>query len=614
MPYDHPIVSPHLPADTAVADATGHRRWWSRIVLERNEDDGSAGLVPASPWLTTLAFGVVVLPFIVALGILIAQSGSHLTLADDLALIDLHTRRALRWQQQLGVFDRNNWNHPGPAYFYLLSVVYRLLGNGVRSMFIGATLINGLSAIACVAVVRHRSTPGRALWTAVWICGLIAMLAASGASSTTYSESLLGGLVSPWNPMVVTLPLLLTVLLCAAAVDHSGLSLLAALVTGSFVVQTDISALPVVAVVGAAATLVWVATSLSDLIGLGVGTGAPSRRRAWMDCRHWVVGPILALGSVAVLVLMWLPPVLQERSNHPGNFTLIVKFFKDHHGRYPFDVGWRALLSVDGALVQGPGEVMRSLLGTVVLHPGIAWATTVVAGLAALSAIVLGFAQRNRFAIGVGLSSLAGGTAVVVSATHVVGLIFGYLLVWAVVLPVAALIAPGLLALPGRLHRHAAAPARPATASTGLRMALCGVASIMCVIAVARVVAIPRLTEASDPAVGRLVALVVPSLQPGQGVFVGDAGAGTVDTKLLDTERFIGLVNILDERAYRPTVNHVWNTEFGPGFQTDGHESRLVSLSTWTPTAPSLAGYVGQAGDMAVSVTDGSGVPVGRTP
>ena len=390
--------------------------------------------------------------------------------------------------------------------------------------------------------------------------------------------------------------------------------MLAALATGSFVVQTDISALPVVAVVGAVATLVWVATGLSDLIGLGVGTGAASRRRAWLDRRHWVVGPILALGSIAVVVLMWLPPVLQERSNHPGNITLIIRYFRDHHGTYPFDVGWNSLLSVDGVLVQGPGEVMRSLLGIVVVHPVMGWVVTIVAGLAASTALVFGIIQRNRFPIGVGLASLAGGTAVVISATHVVGLIFGYLLVWAVVLPVAALIAPGLLAFPGHRHRHAAAPARPVTTSTGLRLALCGVAVVVCVVAVVRVVAIPPLTEASDPAVGRLAALVVPMLQPGQRVFVGDAGAGTADTKLLDTERFIGLVNVLDERGYLPTVNHVWKTEFGPGYQTDGHESRLVSLSTWNPASPSMAGYVGRAGDMAVTVTDGSGAPVGPTP
>ena len=85
---------------------------------------------------------------------------------------------------------------------------------------------------------------------------------------------------------------------------------------------------------------------------------------------------------------------------------------------------------------------------------------------------------------------------------------------------------------------------------------------------------------------------------------VGDAGAGTRDTQLLDTEEFIGLVNLLDERGFRPTVNAFWKAQFGPGYLSDGHEDRVVTLSTWTPAAPAVDGYVGKVGDMAVVVTD----------
>ena len=90
---------------------------------------------------------------------------------------------------------------------------------------------------------------------------------------------------------------------------------------------------------------------------------------------------------------------------------------------------------------------------------------------------------------------------------------------------------------------------------------------------------------------------------------IGDAGAGTVDTQLLDTEEFIGLVNLLDQRGYRPTVNAFWKAQFGPGYLSNGHENRLVTLSTWTANAPTLPGYVGRVGDMAVTVTDGHLAP-----
>lgn len=580
----------------------------------RRADKVQPRLVPSGKWLTGLAFAVVALPFLVALVELLRQSGAHLTLADDVALIDLHTRRALAGKQQLGVFDRNNWNHPGPSYFYLQSVVYRVLGGGERALFVGATLLNGLCALGCVAIVRYRSTPARALWAAVWICGLVGLLAASGPASTTYSETVLGALVSPWNPMVVIFPLLLTVLFCAAAVDRSGLSLLAAALTGSFVVQTDISAAPVVAVVGGVAAIVWAGTCVFDLVGLGVGKGAVARRHTWWDRRHWIIGPILALATLLVLCVMWLPPLAQQRANHPGNFTLIIRFFNGQHGTYPLIVGWKSLLSVNEILIQGPGVVMRANLGLVVAHAGIAWTSIVVTGLAATAALVVGWLQHNRFALGLGLLVLAGSDAVVVSATHVVGYVFGYLLVWAVVLPIAALIAPGLLTVSWGGSGVSPDLRRPVTGSRVLRLALCALAAAMCVAVVVRVNSTPPLTRASDPNVGSLVTLVTPYLEPGGRVFVGDGGAGTANTQLLDTEEFIGLVNLLDQNGFRPTVNHVWRTQFGPGFQSTGQESRQVILTTWVPNSPAQPGYVGKAGDMAVTVTDGTGAPVGRTP
>ena len=619
VPYDRPIETDPA-SDLLVAEpATDGDRL--RPVDPPTRGDGPApsttaarGLVPSGGWLTALAFAVVALPFVVALVSLFRQSGAHLTLADDLALIDLHTRRALTWNQQLGVFDRNNWNHPGPSYFYLLSVVYRVLGSGARSLFIGATLLNGLAASACVGVVRYRTTPARTLLAAVWICWLVVLLAASGAAPTTYSESVLGGLVSPWNPMVVILPLLLVLLLCAAAMDRSGLSLLGAAVVGSYVVQTDISTFPVVALVGATAALVWVGTAVYDLVRLWWGSGRERRRAVWAARRHWIVGPLLAVAGLAVLVVMWIPPVDEQLTHHPGNMTLIARYFEHHRASYPIDVGWRSLLSVEGLVVRGPSEVMRYVLGVVVRHPAWAWLASVVSGLAALVAIVGGAVQRNRFAVATGVLSLVGLAAVLVSATRIEGLIFGYLLVWAIVLPVLALIGPGLLALPAgrdrRPHRHTAGTRRPVTASTGLRVGLCVLAVAVCTVAVVRVTQIPPLTAASDPAVGRLADLVVPSLKPGGEVFVGDGGAGTDRTKLLDTERFIGLVNLLEEQGYRPTVNHIWNVEFGPGFRQTGKEPRQVTLTTWTPTSPTLPGYVGKAGDMAVTVTDAAGNPV----
>jgi len=111
----------------------------------------------------------------------------------------------------------------------------------------------------------------------------------------------------------------------------------------------------------------------------------------------------------------------------------------------------------------------------------------------------------------------------------------------------------------------------------------------------------------SNPHVGALASLVRPELARSASVFVGDAGAGTATTRLLDTEEFIGLVNRLDQLGYHPKVNDFWKVQFGPGFHANGREERQVELSTWTPASPAQPGYRGRVGDMAVTVTTAFG-------
>ncbi len=596
---------PHDPSPAASIPSPRHRR------TGRAAGDPSAAPAPfpSAAGLTALAFLVVGVPFAVAVVRLLATPGGHIYLPDDLALIDLHTRRALEWRQQLGVFDHNNWNHPGPAYFYLLSLGYRLFGSGAKAMFVGATLINALAALGCVEVVRRRSTPARALWAALWICVLASVLAAVSPGSTTYSEGALGALVSPWNPMVVIFPLLLVVLLGAAAVDRSALSLVAVVVVGSVVVQTDISTLPLVATVVVVAGVVWTVTALADRRRPGAhaggaptdaeGSGATVEGAGPPPWRRWA----WAGAALAVLVVMWIPPVVQQVTNHPGNFTLIYRFFTAPHQGQSLGASLRSAVSAFGVMVVGPSEIMSSLLGGTPRHPAAAVATTAVVVALAATVAVVGVHQRRRFAAGLGSLTLIGCVTTVVAVSHVVGFVFGYLVIWAVVIPVGALIGSGLLPRPLRWstagHRSSS-PARPVLL---LQLGLCTLAVVAGVVLTVRVVALPDLRTVSDPRVEHLFSLVAPSLDPRGTVFVGDNGAGTQLTGLLDTEEFIGLVNQLDAHGYHPRVNHLWRAQFGPGYVAPASSApRQVQLYTWAPTSSRLPGYAGRVGDMAVVV------------
>ncbi|HEX3842016.1 MAG TPA: hypothetical protein VHU85_14585 [Acidimicrobiales bacterium] len=535
--------------------------------------------------MTGLAFAVLAIPFAVILIRFLIASGQHIYLPDDLALIDLHTREALRWRQQLGVFDHNNWNHPGPSYFYLLSLSYRVLGSGARAEYFGATLINALAALACVGVVRRRSTPARALWAAVWVGVLAAMLAITGPGTMTYSEGGLGALVSPWNPMVVILPLLLFAVLCASAVARSTLSLIGALLVGTFIVQTDVSTLPVVAVLWAMAAVTWLVTLLID------------RRQSPVSDLPRSSSPGWAAAGLVVFIAMWTPPVIQQFSNHPGNFTLIYRFFTSGNPGQSFHAALWSVAAVNGVLVEGPAEVMHSLLGGPPSHSALAvgvWIAVLVVG---AGVAIVGLRQRMRFAAALGALSVIGGAATVLAVTHVIGLIFGYLVAWEVALPIAALIGIGMVRWEWPI---ATGRVRAVRSTLPLRVALGVVAALVGVVLTVRAAAIPALSTVSDPTVAKLDALVVPSLSHQQSVFVGDNG---VQPLLLGVEQFIGLVNQLDQQGYHPKVNTAWQAQFGNSYLATGHEPASVELSPWSVAEARLPGYAGRVGNIAVIIT-----------
>jgi hypothetical protein len=213
--------------------------------------------------------------------------------------------------------------------------------------------------------------------------------------------------------------------------------------------------------------------------------------------------------------------------------------------------------------------------------------------------VVVGIRQRRRFAAGIGSLTLIGSVAMVLGITRVVNFIYGYLVVWAIVLPIAALIGLGMVRFPLSDRRGGRIPF-PSTAPA--RLILCGIGVLAAVVLTVRVVDIPPLATVSNSQVDRLYHLTHPRLDRHATVLVNDNGAGNGLNRLLATEEFIGLVNQLDQHGYHPRVNHVWKPEFGPGYLTAGHDLRQVQLYTWTSSSARQPGYVGRVGDIAVFV------------
>jgi hypothetical protein len=369
--------------------------------------------------------------------------------------------------------------------------------------------------------------------------------------------------VSPWNPVVVIFPLVLFGTLCVLAAEGSVLSLLGATLLGSFVVQTNFATAPLVVVLLGLALIAAVMRQVRNrrsnpAEGL-LGGGSP-----------WV----LAAGLV-LLVLIWIPPLLQQLGNNPGNLTLIWRFFTAHHPTQSFSTGLWSVVAVDGSLGFGLAkELSPYVLGDPRHHAAIVLAVVLLVGAAA---VAMGMRRRNRFAAGLGIASLIGFVVTVFSVTRIVGAVFGYLVIWEIAVP----------ALFGT--SDAGASTTPAGWHGLPAPALVALAALVTVILSVEMVHLPPLQRASDPDVTAAWHDVSAHLGPNdKPVYVGVQG-----TDLLGVFTFFGLTNELDARGYHPRVSSFWLNQVGSSRQSKGQEPVGIVLYPPNPSVESMPGYVG---------------------
>ena len=545
-----------------------------------------------------IALGIVLvgLPFAIAIGRFLGTS-RHIFLPDDLALIDLNVRGALRWQQQLGPYDRFGWNHPGPVYFYLLSIPARIFGAGARADFVGATAINAVAGMATVGVVGRRAGWRAALWTASVVGVLALVLGSTSPGASTFSESALGATVSPWNPDIVIFPLVLFGVLCAAACAGSARHLLGAALVGTFAVQTNIATLPVVAVLFVVATG---AAAVAKLTRMRQDRHVPDAERSvGGDQARRRLMPALCAVGILLLLLAWLPPILQEVNGHPGNMTLIWRFFREHHPPGTLGSGLWTILAVDGVLLFGLPQEMTFVLGAPHQH---AWLVLWLVLIVGAGAVALGAVRRSSFAVGLGVASLLGIATAIEAATRIVGPTVGYLVLWEIALPIVGIVGVGVglfgVASTGSSAPSASAPVVtdgrvPAAWSTQARRLSAGLLAVLaitvsCAVAV-EMADLPPLQRASDPSVAAAWTALAPHLAHVRGpVFVVDAGVS-----LPGIFTYFGVVDELAAHGYRPFVSRAWGTDVGWRYVSNGGEPLHVVLFTPTAAVTRMPGYVG---------------------
>lgn len=260
---------------------------------------------------TWFLVGLAVAPVVALILVALLKVGHGYLGVSDNGMNELRIRDIGAQWPLIGPFSRDGWSHPGPALLYVLVLPFRLTGNHSNGLLVGAALINA-TAVGAIVVLAHRR--GGTVLAVPITLGLLILLGALGPEFVW----------DPWNPFVTVLPFGVALLgaWCVTCGDAWCLPVVAGV--GSFCVQTHVGYAPFVAVLLAISILA-LSASVPRPARRGAATG-PSRR-----------GPVLI--TIAVLVVLWLPPIVQQVTGTPGNLDAIVHYFRSDQATHSLREG-----------------------------------------------------------------------------------------------------------------------------------------------------------------------------------------------------------------------------------------------------------------------------------
>jgi hypothetical protein len=422
-------------------------------------------------------------------------------------------------------------SHPGPLSFYLLAPVYRLFGSSSWALEAGTVAIH-LVAIATALWIGYR----RAGWKGVAAVGALLAVVLRGYGQVPLTQ--------PWNPY---LPLVawIVVLLAAWTVlcgDH--LMLIPLVVAATFCAQTHVPYL----LLGA------------GMFALGLGVvvyrvvRAPkAERRAPLVSVAWATG---------IGVVLWVPPLIDQLTNDPGNFRELV----DHFGSPPepavgagdgIELALRHL-DVWAGLVRQVSETGSFISSA---SPWRGLATLVVWVLAAVVAWRIGSPALRALHTVVGVALVLG----VISMARIFGRPWFYLTLWAWGVTALLVGAVAWTALAWWKQRSATT----ARGQLATRVAL-GAVAVTAVVSVASSVAFADAHHPEDRlsrAVGALAGPTYQAVVDGEGAATGADGVyvvrwsdaadiGSPGFGLLDELERRGLDVAADEFFHVPVTDH----------------------------------------------------------
>jgi hypothetical protein len=353
-------------------------------------------LVPGGGWILAALWALLAVPFVVAL---VALAKPHWYPVLDMAQTELRIRDV--WSShppliglpgRIGSFSRQG-SHPGPISFWALSPFYRLFGASAWAMDAAAVCLNLLVVGATLWLARRR---GGVLLLLGFGAILACLLSYYGPEILTLA----------WNPYMPVLWFLLFVLAVWSVLCDDWALLPVVVLAGTFCAQTHISYVALVGGLGVLA-LGWMAV-----------TAYRRRAEEGVARRFW----IWALGSTALAVLLWLPPVIQQFTGSPANISILWDYFTQTP-QETIGIGEAIKLllrHLNPVTIFTRGDGMTGSL-----VPGL------VVGLAWVAGVVGAWKLRARSLLRLDLVLAVAGVLGIFSAARIFGYLWFYLVLWA---------------------------------------------------------------------------------------------------------------------------------------------------------------------------------------
>ena len=196
---------------------------------------------------------------------------------------------------------------PGPLLFWLLAIPARLPAESLMVVTMG--LVNVACVVGAMALARRRGG-----WPLMLALAAALPLMLASLPGDAYSNI--------WNSSAALMPFTLLVFLCWSLACGEYRLLPLTVVVASLVAQTHLT------FVGPA-----VGVTLVGLVGLALSRRAP---------RRWV------LGSLAVALVCWSAPLIDQATNDPGNLRLLVRAATTDVPTLGSSAGWKAVVHMAG--------------------------------------------------------------------------------------------------------------------------------------------------------------------------------------------------------------------------------------------------------------------------